>query len=44
MTDETLGATAELPESPLTVVEVTQTALMTIPVSPGVYRITNAQG
>lgn len=44
MTDETLGATAEMPESPLTGVEVIQTALKTMPLSPGVYRMINAKG
>ncbi|MCE0743969.1 excinuclease ABC subunit UvrC [Acetobacter sicerae] len=44
MTDETLGATAEMPVSPLTGVEVIQTALKTMPLSPGVYRMINAKG
>ncbi|WP_291366113.1 excinuclease ABC subunit UvrC [Acetobacter sp. UBA5411] len=44
MTDEILGATAEMPESPLTGVEVIQTALKTMPLSPGVYRMINAKG
>ncbi|MCH4091476.1 excinuclease ABC subunit UvrC [Acetobacter sp.] len=44
MTDEILGATAEMPESPLTGVEVIQAALKTMPLSPGVYRMINAKG
>ncbi|AQS85579.1 MAG: excinuclease ABC subunit UvrC [Acetobacter aceti] len=49
MTEETLGAAAKIPESPavapsLTGVEVIQTALKTMPLSPGVYRMINTKG